>query len=180
MWFCLIFIWPLGMWLLYRKRDQYPQWKKIAGITLIICLGLNIYPNVLDKKTEPTAPQKVEQASPKANSETNKAKTKQESDGLNITKTDYWDLSEQAVANALHTRVVGMNMTDYWEMEHDNGTADVKGTFNFENKKHTFRARFGVKNKQLLLLKIDDQTILFAEDAQDKIMDETTAANKQQ
>ena len=94
----------------------------------------------------PTAQQRVEQASQKANDEADKAKPKQDSNALNITKTDYWDLSEQAIANALHTRVVGMNLMDYWEMEHDDGTADVKGTFDIEDKKHTFHARFGIKN----------------------------------
>lgn len=71
MWFCLIFLWPLGFWILYKKRDQYPQWKKIAGITLVICIGLNIT-SMNSTRTEPTAKQSVEQAAQKANAEVEK------------------------------------------------------------------------------------------------------------
>ncbi len=179
MWFCLIFIWPLGLWLLYSKREQHPQWKKIAGVTLVIFLAFQIFAQLDKKDTQPqNAQQRVEQATQKANADAENAKPK-ESSSLNITKNDYFNLSEQAIANALQTQVVGMNMMDYWEMEHpDNGTADVKGTFDFENKKHTFRARFGIQEKQLLLLKIDDKTVIFNEELQDKIMDAASTAKK--
>lgn len=168
MWVMLIFIWPIGLVFLYRHRSEYSRNKLIA---IFVCTAsLFVFAQVSTNFNQP----KQNTAQP--------VKTEQKTESHQVTKNDYFQLAEEAIAKHMYVPVVGMQAMDYWEMEHpDSGLADVKGTFKLnDDKKHSFRARFGIVGKELLLLKIDEKTILFDEEKQDQIMDETSAAKKKQ
>lgn len=160
MWLLLLICWPIGFFLLYRKRTQYKNWKIIAIVFLVIWLVISISSN---KKNASLTAKPTTQTEEKAPEKTEKS----------ITSGIYFLLSEKAIAKQLNVQVVSMDLMNYWEMEHkDTGLADTKGTFELDGKKHTFSCRFGIESQQLVKLHIDDQSVFFDEDTQDMIMDE--------
>ena len=168
MWLMLIICWPIGAYLLYRHREKYPHksLKYIAGITFCIWAFLGfIQPAMNSNKSIKSSTQETTQTSVSSTSSTVLS-------SKNSNSSSYFELSEKEIEKALNTNVAGMNLSDYWEMEHeDTGLADVKGSFDLNGEKHTFRARFISGTNEAVLLKIDDKKVFFNENRQDEVMD---------
>lgn len=160
MWLMLVFLCPIGLLLMYMYSDYSSRTKKIIAaisIAFFVFAMTNKPPEKYYHNDSSTPIETKSDSNKKPNS---------------VSKNNYFQLSEEQIEKSLGVPVVGMNLTDFWEMEHpDQGLADVKGSFDNEGKKHTFRARFIIDSKETVLLKIDDKDIFFNEEAQDKELD---------
>lgn len=169
MWVMLLICWPIGLYFLYRHRNEYSKNDiyKIVAVTFVIFAATQVWGHFNQPKetSKPAAqPQQTEQKS-----------TKQ----TKITSFKYAEDAQKVIQSAIG-KDASINIMDYWEMEHDNGTVDTKGTFDLQNKKHTFSARFGIDGHVPLMLHIDGKSIFFDEDKQDAIMDSHSKYQKQQ
>ena len=152
-WLMLIICWPIGAYLLYKHREEYPHTalKYIAGITFCIWAFLGfIQPAMNSNQPTKASTQETTQKSTSSTATSSKEST----------SSSYFELSEKEIEKALNAKIVGMNLSDYWEMEHeDTGLTDVKGSFDLNGGKHTFQARFISGTKEAVLLKIDNKII---------------------
>lgn len=61
MYACLVIIWPVGMVLLWRNKEKYTNWKKIAIATLAVFMIINVTSSNMEKSkpknVEPTVTQ---------------------------------------------------------------------------------------------------------------------------
>lgn len=178
MWLLLIICWPLGIIFLYRHRNDYTV-KKIAYIsvgTLFVYILLTSFSTMNHPKQSVSQSEQTTTTSTTASTTTSPQKEPAQSDPSST--PNYAKLSADRIAVTLNVPSVDLNIKDFWSMAQDTGLTEVKGTFNLDNRKHTFRSRFVTGTDEMLLLKIDDKKIFFREDRQDEVMDAHSAAKK--
>lgn len=174
MWLMLIICWPIGIIFLYRHRDDYTVKKiaYIAGGTLCIYILLTSFSTMNQPK------QSVSQSEQTTTASTTTSTKKEPVQSSPTSTPNYAKLSADRIAVTLNVPSIDLNIKDFWSMAQDTGLTEVKGTFNLDNRKHTFRSRFVTGTDEMLLLKIDDKEIFFREARQDEVMDAHSAAKK--
>lgn len=178
MWLLLIICWPIGIIFLYRHRNDYTV-KKLAYIavgTLFVYILLTSFSTMNQPKRSVSQSEQSTTTSTTTSATTSPQKEPAQSDPSST--PNYAKLSADRIAVTLNVPSVDLNIKDFWSMAQDTGLTEVKGTFNLDNRKHTFRSRFVTGTDEMLLLKIDDKKIFFREDRQDEVMDEHSAKKK--
>lgn len=178
MWLLLIICWPIGIIFLYRHRNDYTV-KKIAYIavgTLFVYILLTSFSTMNQPKR--SVSQSEQSTTTSTTTSTTISPQKEPAQSDSSPTPNYAKLSADRIAVTLNVPSVDLNIKDFWSMAQDTGLTEVKGTFNLDNRKHTFRSRFVTGTDEMLLLKIDDKKIFFREDRQDEVMDEHSAKKK--
>lgn len=153
-WLMVFLFFPVGFVLMWLYSGYT---KKAICLIMIGFLVLLSFGNAQKRESPKTVPPPPQQQA------TQEAK--------NISKADFFDLSEKQIALAMAAPVVDMNLGDYWEMSQDTGLTITKGTFRHEGKKHSFKCKFGTATAEPIALYIDDQRIFWLEERQDEIVD---------
>lgn len=174
LWFSLIFIYPVGLLLLWFNTDCDKKYKKIMSVVFGILFVLLV--------TNPFSGHKENNAQqPDTSSITTVDNTSaiQQVDKNKNTRS-YMEIAEQEISKVTGDKVVDMNLLDNYQHDFPNGLTVKKGTFNKDGIKHEWRIEFITETHEPVLFKIDGQTIYFLEDKRDAVIDAYIEKEKKQ